>query len=61
VAVFGLAITGGLGTPVVAAERGELVTGAGIAELGWIDAANSAMSTVAILVRFTLAAISIAR
>lgn len=56
--VLGVDMIGALGTPVVAVARVEFTTGAGMATLGWIDAANSAINTVAILVRFTQAAIS---
>jgi len=56
VEVFGVDMMGGLGTPLLAVARVEFTTGAGMATLGWIEAANSAINTVAILVRFTQAA-----
>jgi hypothetical protein len=57
--VFGVDIIGGLGTRAVTAKCEELPTGAGKAKLGWTEVANSAITTVAVLVRFTQAAISL--
>jgi len=59
VEVFGVDIIGGLGTRAATAVRVELPTAGDRAKLGWTEVANSAITTVAILVRFTQAAISI--
>jgi len=58
VEVFGVDIIGGLGTRAATAVRVALPNGADRAKLGWTEVANSAITTVAILVRFTQAAIS---
>ena len=59
VEVFGVKITGGLGTREVTAARATPETGTDVAELGGTDDASRAMSTIVILIRFTNSAKSL--